>query len=479
MRQEERISIDTRTAEGYMSSALHNITEQLEFFYGSLDGITMEKVKADQEKINAYPNLNNLTRIEEDQIVVLDEAAIETTYAEEAILQGKFFWEHAAAGEATRLGLGTKYVIDMSAFTLESIKDLIVREAMEDVKKGSADKSHLAATKRSVSKARLLELCGGTPSDLMPLSLGTRHMLQMAFDVRRIAKKHKKDPDKSLRNQKTLIILNEETEKQIIAEFETYRFFGLDPMNVLFMVQKKFHGISIDGRALFFDTKKDNRRLHNHGQMMMQKAHERSIFRVVGGKKTYLQESEFERILASCLDLLSYNIEDIDYLTNAIDLPSLSLSLNLGKKGYDMVMEIVAQNPYRPQKGGAAFYDPQERRNVMIESNRLRGMKESDIKHLNRNFNHYPNPVNSFRRMKTSGLPLPFEVKKASDGNDYIYPCPVQGDMNFLVRTAFVMRKDLRPINNWKSAATTPPTVKAFFAQEAQDGFIDFAKSIR
>ncbi|MEI6587838.1 MAG: hypothetical protein WCO05_02725, partial [Candidatus Moraniibacteriota bacterium] len=182
-------------------------------------------------------------------------------------------------------------------------------------------------------------------------------------------------------------------------------------------------------------------------------------------------------------DLLSYNVEDLGFLTGSVDFPSLTLALELGKKGYNMIMEIVAQNPVKPQKGGACCFDRKLKRVVMIESNQLKDIKNEEIKHLNKNFNHYPNPVQSYRVMKEEGLPLSFEVKntynQSGDREEYIYANPVQGNLNFLVKTAYVMRKNLKSIYNWKSPATTPIAVKAMFEQDGQEGFGEFVKKIK
>jgi hypothetical protein len=40
------------------------------------------------------------------------------------------------------------------------------------------------------------------------------------------------------------------------------------------------------------------------------------------------------------------------------------------------------------------------------------------------------------------------------------------------------MRKNLKPISNWKSPATTPPTVAACHKQDQQEGFKEFAENI-
>jgi hypothetical protein len=477
--------------EEYRISILRYIEWMLKRYYKDTQKITLKKVKKDQAEINAYVNFKSLSPISEKKIVVMDEDKIGTSRAEKAILEGRFLWEHTAAGEATRLGLGTKYLLDLSKFSFDDVVKHIRREALQELgKKGYGPKKFAEEKKRivrEISKKSVLEISGGYPEKLMSISLGNRHMLQMAYDVTRIAQKNKNDPKKVLAKQTAIVVLNEQTAEEILEKFKKYNFFGLNPKKVLFMIQRSFHGIYMKEGNLYYDqTTEKNKRLHNHGQMMMQKAHENVFFRVDGknlGKRESLSRAEIEKILAAQDDLLSYNIEDLGYLTCAVDLPSLELALELGKKGYNMVMEIVAQNPIKPQKGGACFFDKKLGRVVMIESNQLKDIKNEEIRHLNKNFNHYPNPVEFFRRMMENGLPTTFEVKgtfnQSGEPQDYIYACPVQGDINFLVKTAYIMRKNIKPIYNWKSPATTPLAIKAMFEQEAQEGFREFVDKIR
>jgi hypothetical protein len=278
--------------------------------------------------------------------------------------------------------------------------------------------------------------------------------------------------------------LNEQTVEEILEEFKKFNFFGFNPRKVFFMVQRSFHGTYIKEGCLYYDiTTEKNKRLHNHGQLMMQKVHDGMFFCVDPkntSKRKYLLNGELREILKRHDDLLCYNVEDLGYLTCSIDLPSLSLALDLGRKDYNMVMEIVAQNPIKPQKGGACFYDRKLGRVVMIESNQLKNIKNEDIKHLNKNFNHFPNPLKFFDVLSEKALPITFEVKstfnQSGDPCDYIYANPPQGNINFLVKTAYVMRKNLKPIYSWKSPATTPLAVKSMLDQDKQKGFEQFVK---
>lgn len=464
----------------YMKSGLDQFKWHIKNFFDDHSELSAEHLKEKLEDINAYENLDDLTPIKEEHIVLLDEEKLDTSEAEQVVLNGEFFWEHAAAGEATRLGLGTKYLLKLSELPASKILKMITDEIDKDCKK---DPEKAAKLKEGLSEEKLVEQMGGNPEDTLPLNLGTRHMLQMAYDLVKLAKKHGLDPEDVLKRQKLLMILNEGSADKIIAEFIDYNFFGFDQKNVHFMIQKSFHGIDLDAGEPFYDMSHDkHKRLHNHGQMVMQKTHDNVIFYIDSDKsERYLTSEEFEKVLAGTKDMVSYNIEDIEYLTNSIDWHSLALSLDLGKKGYGMTMEIVAQNPIKPQKGGACFWDDKKKRIVMIESNQLKGMKNEDIKHLNKNFNHYPNPSEAFKAVRAGKMHLHTDVKMMADkeGNPkyYIYFCTPQGDINFLVKTAYIMRKNLKPIANWKSPATTPPTVKACFDQDKQEGFKEFAEN--
>lgn len=488
---ENKPKIHLETFEEYSTSILRYIDWMLRNYFKNVKKITIDEIKKHEMQINAYMNFDYLAQIDEDKIVVLDDDRTSSINAEKAVLEGKILWEHLAAGEATRLGLGTKYLLNLSQFTVKEIASHIKKERLAEAKKNGLEGATLSQEKKRISKEVtqkiILGETGGDPKELINISLGNRHMLQLAFDICQIAKRSKLDPKRVLHKQTNLIILNEQTAEEIIDEFKKFNFFGFDPGKIFFMIQRSFHGIYVKEGCLYYDqTTEKNKRLHNHGQMMMQKVHDNVIFSVdpkSTSKRTYLSNKEFESILGEHDDLISYNVEDLGYLTCSIDFPSLSLALDLGKKGYGMVMEIVGQNPFKPQKGGACFFDKKLNRLVMIESNQLKNIKNEDIKHLNKNFNHYPNPLHFYRTMKEKGMPLTFEVKSAfnqgGDSCDYIYANPAVGNINFLTKTAYVMRKNLKPIYNWKSPATTPHTVKAMFDQDKQEGFKEFIREIK
>jgi hypothetical protein len=298
-------------------------------------------------------------------------------------------------------------------------------------------------------------------------------MLQFSFDIYKLAKTYGYDPKEVLSRQKMFVVLNEATIDKIIREFMNNSFFGFKRENVLFMSQKKYHGINPVNGEFVYD-KNAPERLHNHGQMVMQQTMDDQIFRVdMKGRRTYLASWEFGEILKEMDDKISYNIEDLGYLTGSIDYESLAFALKRGEDGCRMIMEVVNNDPENPQKGGMAAFDSLLGRDVMIEAFQLKGIKNHEIKYLNKNFNHYPEPYESWSILKEHGLNMHVSVK-----NGYIYPQPVQGDINFLVPTEFFRKKVSKPIKSWKSPATTPLAIKNMHMQDKQKGFKEYAESV-
>jgi hypothetical protein len=258
-------------------------------------------------------------------------------------------------------------------------------------------------------------------------------------------------------------------------EFYQWHFFGFAPGQVYFMVQQSFHGLNLKGGGFFYD-RSSPRRLHNHGHMVMQQTMDRQLFTLTGPpwEKTYHSQESVGDWLQGFADKVSYNIEDLDYLTGSLDLPGLGLALQLGEQGFHMVMEVVANNPQKPQQGGMLAWDPERDRDVMVESFQLGDLGNDSIKYLNRNVNHYPRPWWSWRTVGELGLSLPIAVKEG-----FLYFQPVQGDINFLVDTAFFRRREMRPIRNLKSPATLSLAINRMAAQDRQPGFKDFVARMR
>jgi hypothetical protein len=439
----------------YIDSCIALAQEKLGYFS------SMGEIASREREINRYPRLEALEEPRQIQVLAEDRrAAARLARAKAAVLNGEILFEHAAAGEGTRLMLGSKYFLNIAQeLLLDRIAHLMSLESGD-----------------LVLPETLAERLDCRPRDLLPLALGTRHMLQLAFDLSALAREVGDSPREVLGRQHLLIVVAGDMVAHIEKEFYQWHFFGFDPSQVCFMVQESFHGLNLKAGRFFYD-RQSPRHLHNHGQMVLQQAMDYQLFSLAGDhprEKTYHSKAGVRDWLHRFSDKISYNIEDLDYLTGSLDLAGLGLALELGDQDYHMVMEVVANNPLKPQKGGMLAWDPELGRDVMIESFQLGDISYQDIRYLNRNFNHYPRPWVSWERVGEDGLPLPVAVK---DG--FLYFQPVQGDINFLVDTAFFRRVEMRPIRNLKSPATLPLAVNRMCAQDRQPGFRDFVQRCR
>lgn len=439
----------------YIDSCIAQAQEKLSGFS------SLTEIAAQERRINRYPRLAELEAPR--QILVLEEEGPHgdrLAQAQAAVLNGEILFEHAAAGEGTRLMLGPKYFLNLAQeITPARIAHLLSLDAGE-----------------VVLPEAVIPRLDCPPQDLLPLALGTRHMLQLAFDLARLAEDAGEPPQEVLQRQHLLIVIAREMVAHIEKEFYQWHFFGFHPGHVYFMMQESFHGFSLNGRNFFYD-RQSPRRLHNHGQMVMQQAMDRQLFTLQGTHpwdQTFHSRPAVGDWLQGFVNKISYNIEDLDYLTGSLDLAGLGLALELGNQGYHMVMEVMANNPLKPQKGGMLAWDRELGRDVMIESFQLGDLSHADITYLNRNFNHYPRPWISWHRVAEEGLPMPISVK---DG--FLYFQPVQGDLNFLVPTAFFRRREMRPIRNLKSPASLPLAINRMCAQDRQPGFRDFIQRCR
>jgi hypothetical protein len=408
----------------------------------------MEEIAAHEDEINCYPHLSGLG----DPRDVFDLACLADSKAQawqvQNVLQGGVLWEHTCAGEATRLNLGAKYLITPP---LHLTPHNLGRDA---------DSSQPLAVK---------------PEQLSALSLGQRHMLQHAWNIWTLAKSSGYDPLWALANQYLLVTVNIASHSQILDDFIKTGFFGFKRQQVFFMVQQNFPGLQLDPqRGGFAVNPHAPRRLHNHGQMVMQTVMDKQLFYLdMSDNLQYIAWSDYQELLRQKSDKVSFNIEDLDYLIEPIDIPGLAACHNLGRQGCQMVMEVVMNDPSAPIKGGACYYDSALGRNVMIESFQLQNIKPEQITHLNKNVNHYPNPVQAMSRLRQSGISMPIAVK-----DNFLYFKPVQGDINFIVPCAFVQRHNLTPIRSWKSGRNTPEALQYMWQQEQRPGFMAWAKDI-
>lgn len=424
--------LDLESPESYLISVKRIADARLSSFKNAVE------VGFAADDINAYPGRENLESPSAGNVLE-DEGDDLAELGRKAVLEGKIFWEHTAAGEATRLGMGSKYFI---------LPERLERALAED---------------------------GGPAPEggIMPLELGRRHLVQLVYEIGRLADESGVDPKMALARQRMLLVVPDEG-MPTIAHGAARDLAGTLPReSLLFMVQTAFHGLE-KGPSGWVQDPLSARRLHNHGYLAMQKAMEGQVFRLGdGGRPEPLSRRVFGGLLEESWDLVSCNIEDLGYLTAALDLQTAGLAVRKRSEGYGMMMEVMPNNPERPIKGGMFAHDPRLGRDVVVESFRLKGVGPKDIRFLNRNFNHYLDPARTVERIREEGLFMPVSVK---DGRLYFQP--VQGDISFWAKTFFFTRKNAAPINSLKARPDIPSALKAMRLQDAQPGFAGFARRL-
>lgn len=458
-----------RTMKGYRQQVLARTQAELQRFYSAkrMKTLSLDQIKADEIALRTYPGLENCDmKAVGTHIHTITEASVakaELRKAEQVKLAGEEIVEDHAAGEATRLKLGTKYLL-----TPHRIVEALLLHNLRDPEK---------TIPIPVS-----------PQDLAQISLGIRHKLQYIYDLTQLAASPQfgpaLNPKEVLKSQFTLTMLNEETQLGILREIGKYKHFGLSPERTLFMVQEKGLGINIADGKVFFDPASDWR-LWNHGDMKVQQTLKGKIFWVRTSRKTgelekhFITPEEFETTLSGMRNTITYPIEDIDYLTGSINLFNLAVSLRLGKQGARFTMEPVAQQE-PPQIGGFFTFNPSINKVVCVESDCGGDIIVNDdpatlalIEFLNKNFNNSPEPVEAFRSMHLLLNYLHLAIK-----GGHLYPQVPQGDQNFNLETAVIQWDPVKTIRNFKTLPHGAPTLLAMQAQDRQPGFLDLPKEL-
>jgi hypothetical protein len=393
-----------------------------------------QEVAEAADELNAYPRLAELRPPR--SIRLLEPEPTLGALGRQALLEGRILWEHPAAGEATRLGLGPKFFL---------------------------------------KPQDLAAIMGQTQewSQLLPLSLGPRHLLALALEISQLARESGLDPQAVLAKQVFLIIGAEEWLDAMSAQVRAVLSKFLPLKNLWFMAQTAFHGLTRSSGGDWFFDPNSPKLLYNHGHMAMQKTMDGQVFTFgESGERIYFSREEFFARVGEFSDLISSNIEDLDYLNQAIEPYSLGLATSLGSSGFGMMMEISLNNRQHPIKGGMCAFDPTLDHDVVIESFSLRDVQPKEIIYLNKNINHYLNPALVMAKLRENGLETPVAVR-----GDWVYFQPIQGDINFLVPTAFFTRAQDKELNSLKTISDIPAALTAMAVQDTKPGFRELAAS--
>ncbi|MEE8637560.1 MAG: hypothetical protein V3T21_00785 [Candidatus Margulisiibacteriota bacterium] len=460
-------------------------------------------------RVNQYPNLDSLNPEPELGLDYIDSGLISRISAPdgvylhtdnsqpvrmekriwgrtaERILAGDIVWEHMVGGKATRLQRSRE------KYLLTPLDLAVPPEKMLENQKFFLTPSHMAY----VSSPAVFDI-----SDILDIPLGIRHMLAFTFGIKQLA--HKFGGTKyynALARQKVFIIANNDILDNVIESFREWGYFGLDESNVYFMASSSFLGIGMDEKGGVFASQMASPFIHNHGVAKIQSTMDHNALSMIAGRiRRPITAEDFRHFLSNTACMQSLNVEDLTYLTDPIDIVSAALALNteniIPDSDYNMIMEVVAQRPKGedPQKGGMLALDPRfygenGGRLVMIESFQLYPEyddidlaraedKWKNIRYLNRNQNLYPNPAVWWDEVAQKGLPIALRNR---DG--YFYNEVPQGDLNYFLKTLYVIRKRkvgseimVDPIRNIKTKADIPKAHATFRLQDQQDGFLDF-----
>ncbi len=453
------ICLDTLAT--YQQSMAEAIQHDLESVFGpNLMGIDLDRVKEKNAQVLNHPWIDSaIMDFDPSLLHVFCPDNINPQLAIKAILSGDVVMEHTAAGEATRLGLGTKYTL-----TPTGIVEAILTNSVFRKKHTDAEAKRLNTLTES-AKEETLRIA----KRLTSFSIGTRKIAKVSFDIADLAKKNGHDPREVLFKQTQILILNEATSAQILEEMSDFHFLGFNPENVYFMVQRSMEGYSLTQGKVVIDRDSD-KLLHNHGGMRMQQVMDQQFFRLLpSGEREYLPFDHILEMFSNKKILISNNVEDLDQLeVHSIDAYSISLGLELGQEGYEMIMTSVGQKT-PPQKGGFFAYIPGHGL-ACFESDQHPGLNSNDpaelekIKYLNKNVNMFPNPAKMFTSLKENDLPTHATVKGYT--HKAIYPQTPQGDLNFILKTQVIIEENVSKIRNLKAQSDLLDTVKTMEAQE-------------
>jgi hypothetical protein len=291
--------------------------------------------------------------------------------------------------------------------------------------------------------------------------------LWLAYEIIELATQYGLDP-KAVMSRQTFLLVGSEDSVDALSTQAVKALSGLMPLgNIWLMAQSSFKGLNREpGGDWRFDLESPSR-LHNHGHMVMQKAMDRQVYRLdESGRRDYFSRDEFFSRLGDFEDLISNNIEDLDYLKNAFNPTALGLAIRLARSGYGMLMEITRNNKKNPVKGGMCAFDRALGHDVVIESFCLRNVAPKDIEYLNKNMNHYLNPAKAMAAVMENGLGMPVVVH-----DNRVYFQPVQGDINFLTRTAFFTNGQDTELNSLKYPSDISAALSAMAYQDSQPKF--------
>lgn len=462
----------------------------------------------DIRKINATPPLGQQTEsaliqrlktgggeslrlAENADLIQFPESTVRETI--ERILAGEIMWEHMVGGKATRMKIPKEKFI-LTPDDLRQRYEKFYAEEKENCAK--AGKEFKLPDPSTLPQPGNL---GIEDSELF----GVRHMLAFVNNIKQLTEKYGNGLSwqEVMSRQTVFLIANEKILPKILELFKKFGYFGLDPNKVFFMATDSYNSLVLTEEGTFVEQPAVDF-IHNHGAARLETTEDGKWFTQPAGTQKRHSSREIEDIYAKHANLQSLNIEDLNYLIEAIDPYGLALSLYapriMGTEDtYNMNQDVLGQQEQRTQKGGVLsldqdFLGPDEGRLVTFESfsgyprffhyiDQVTRRLWGGIKYLNANMNKYPDPKVLFRLIRDFGLPVWLEIKDGGFRNE-----SPQGDANFFLRTLYIARAELvageeRPIviTNLKESVDIPNALRFMRAQQELEGFAGLVSELR
>ena len=394
----------------------------------------------------------------------------------ERILAGDIITDRMFGGMGERLGLP----ISKFEATPQDLASAF-QKYEPDKKLNEKETKELAEQKK---EAREL---GGVLSEY---PLGVRHMLAYSFAIAQLAGPY--DWHNALQNQTLFVITNPAIDSAIRGIFQDWSFFGLNPSKVFFLASSAYPALVVSENEL---AEGRGEITHNHGIARLQTTMG-DVWTNVDHPGKSIYSYKIMDIYRKAANLQSLNIEDVSYLTHAIDLYAMMIATGMVAEEYadfGMNMDVVGQKPDNPQKGGVLALDPDfdenGQRMTMVESftamprfdhwdSKQAKTRWKEFEWLNLNNNNYPNPAQMMRHLQEVGLPVYLSGKVTGIRNE----CP-QGELAHFLPTLFVARMVRENgvdnpviIRSVKNLADIPDGLKAMREQDNMPGFLEFAR---
>ncbi len=333
-----------------------------------------------------------------------DQAAEFQQHAKNTLLNGAYIPQFIFAGAATRLKRGPMYGLD-------------IWELAQELGKASATDAKLR------------------------LGMGPRQILAYRLAIEQLAKDNKRNIQEVLTQQKIIVNVNADIEKDVLEDFIRNNFYGFSPANIFFVVQPTFHGFKFNNGVLEFDPNSPTVP-YGHGHNFMQLAENGQAFRLDSqGQRKYItgalidEFSDFEVISSHRINDLTKFSKD-----SVVSIDKIAFALAQIDRGYGVVGELV-NNPSK-QKGGNVLKNTKTGRSFLIETSNVKAspalvglLDEAGKKGAPYNAFRLVYAVDKLRTILKNQLPFNLRFK---DG--YFYLEAVTGDVTQLPSTkaAFV-----------------------------------------